>query len=77
MVCDKGDVVYSAKYHDIDDADTMLSDDELTFSDSSLEEDYLEDSMIHNNDDKPECTCGAESKACRFDPSTSSNFNPF
>ena len=77
MVCDKGDVVYSAKDQDTDDADTMLNDDELTFSDSSLEEDYLEDSMIHDNDDEPECTCGAESKACRFDPCTSSNFDPF
>ena len=65
MVCDKGDVVYSAKDQDTDDADTMLSDDELTFSDSSLEEDYLEDSMIHDNDDKPKCTC------------TSSNVDPF
>ena len=64
MVCDEGDVVYTAKDRDTDDADTrtVLSDDELSFSDSSLEEDYLEDSMIYDDDDKPECTCGAEGR---------------
>ena len=63
MVCDKGDV-YTAKDQDTDDADTrtMLSDDELSFSDSSLEEDYLEDSMIYDDDEEPECTCGAEGR---------------
>ena len=68
MVCDKGDVVYTAKDQDTDDADTrtMLSDDELSFSDSSLEEDYLEDSMIYH-DDEPECTCGAEGKGHKRD----------
>ena len=74
MVCDKGDVVYTAKDQGTDDADTctMLSDDELSFSDSSLEEDYLEDSMIYDDDDEPECTCGAEGRGhkreCPFNP---------
>ena len=69
MVCDEGDVVYTAKDQDTDDADTrtMLSDDELSFSDSSLEEDYLEDSMIYADDDKPECTCGAEGRGHKRD----------
>ena len=60
MVCDKRDVVYTAKDQDTDDADTrtMLSDDELSFSDSSLEE----DSMIYDYDEEPECTCGAEGR---------------
>ena len=83
VVCDKGDFVYTAKDQDTDDADTptMFSDDELFFSDSSLEEDYLEDSRIY--DDEPECTFCAESslpllvKAQRFDPYTSSNFDSF
>ena len=67
MVCDEGDVVYTAKDQDTDDADTrtMLSDDELSFSDSSLEEDYLEDSMIY--DDEPECTCGAKGRGHKRD----------
>ena len=63
--CDKGDVVYTAKYQHSDDANTrtVLSDDESTFSDSSLEGDYLEDSMIYDSDDETQCTCGAEGKA--------------
>ena len=69
MVCDKGDVIYTAKDQDTDDADTrtMLSDDELSFSDSSLEEDYLEDSMIYDDDEEPECTCGAEGRGHKRD----------
>ena len=69
MVCDEGDVVYTAKDQDTDDADTrtMLSDDELSFSDSSLEEDYLEDSMIYDDDEEPECTCGAEGRGHKRD----------
>ena len=47
-------IVYTAKDED--------SDDELTSSDSNLEEDYLED-----NDDEPECTCGAEGRAHKSD----------
>ena len=45
----------------------MLSDDELSFSDSSLEEDYLEDSMIYDDDEEPECTCGAEGRGHKRD----------
>ena len=69
MVCDKGDVVYTAKDQDTDDADTrtMLSDDELFFSNSSLEEDYLEDSVIYDEDEEPECTCGAEGRGHKRD----------
>ena len=67
LVCDKGDVVYTAKYQCSDDANThtVLSDDESTFSDSSLEGDYLEDSMIYDSDDETQCTCGAEGRGCR------------
>ena len=69
MVCDEGDVVYTAKDQDTDDADTrtMLSDDELSFSDSRLEEDCLEDSRIYDDDDKPECTCDAEGRGHKRD----------
>ena len=59
MVCDKGDVVYTAKDKDDADTRTMLSDDELFFSDSTLEEDYLENSMMYDEDEEPKCTCGA------------------
>ena len=69
MVCDKGDVVYTTKDQDSDDADTstMLSDNELSLGDSSLKEDYFEDSMIYDNDDKPECNCGAEGRGHKRD----------
>ena len=45
----------------------MLSDNELTFSDSSLEGDCLEDSMIYDSDDETPCTCGAEGRAHKKD----------
>ena len=74
LVCDKGDVVYTAKYQhsDVANTRTVLSDDESTFSDLSLEGDYLEDSMIYDSDDETQCTCGAEGrahkKACPLNP---------